>query len=390
MKLQPFQKRTWANIDLDAAKHNFRCIRSKLSKDTKLCCVVKANGYGHGAVQLSKLYEKLGANYLAVSNIEEAIQLRNGGINIPILILGYTNPCCAVDLAKYQVSQCVFSFDYGRELSFNASQQNVNVKIHIKLDTGMGRIGFQCVESELNQVDEVCRLPRLEAEGIFTHFASADEGDGGRDYTYEQFRKFLNSINYLEKKGISFFIRHCANSAGIFDYPDMHLDMVRAGIVLYGLQPSRCLKNPGELQPLMELKTIIDQIKIIHPGDCISYGREFRANRSVRVATLPIGYADGLRRSNYKNNILVKVGEHLSPLIGRICMDQCMIDVTNNPNAKVNSEVIVYGGNGEMSVDHIASINQTINYEIVCALGERVPRVYTENGQIVSIVDNIV
>ena len=200
----------------------------------------------------------------------------------------------------------------------------------------------------------------------------------------------MNSIHYLEKKGINFFIRHCANSAGIFDYPDMHLDMVRAGIVLYGLQPSRCLKNPGELQPLMELKTIIDQIKIIHPGDCISYGREFRANRSVRVATLPLGYADGLWRSNYKNNILVKVGEHLSPLIGRICMDQCMIDVTDNPNAKVNSEVIVYGGNGEISVDHIASINHTINYEIVCALGERVPRVYTENGQIVSIVDNIV
>lgn len=390
MKLQPFQKRTWANIDLGAVEHNYRIIRSRLGKDTKLCCVVKANGYGHGAVQLSKLYEKLGADYLAVSNIEEAIQLRNGEVNLPILILGYTNPRCASDLANHRISQCVFSYDYGKALSDNAAEQDVNVKIHLKLDTGMGRIGFRCVEEELDRVEEVCRLPGLDTEGIFTHFASADEGDGGKDYTYGQFQKFTDAVSYLEGRGINFSIRHCANSAGIFDYPNMHLDMVRAGIVLYGLQPSGDLHNPGDLQPVMELKTIIDHIKIVHSGDCISYGREYKANQELRVATIPIGYADGLWRSNFRNHMVVEVEGHLAPIVGRVCMDQCMIDVTGIPGANIDSKVTVYGGSGETSVDHIAAVNQTINYEIFCAVGERVPRVYKKSGQTVAVVDNIV
>ena len=390
MKLQPFQKRTWAIIDLDAVEHNYRIIRSQIGTDTKLCCVVKANGYGHGAVQLSRLYEKLGADYLAVSNIEEAIQLRNGEVDLPILILGYTDPICAGDLANYRISQCVFSYDYGKALSENAVEQNVNVKIHIKLDTGMGRIGFRCVEGELDRAEEVCRMSGIETEGIFTHFASADEGDGGRDYTYGQFQNFTHATTYLEAKGIKFSIRHCANSAGIFDYPEMHLDMVRAGIVLYGLQPSGDLHNPGELHPVMELKTIIDHIKVVHSGDCISYGREFKADRDFRIATIPIGYADGLWRSNFRNHMVVKVEGHLAPIVGRVCMDQCMIDVTDIPEADVNSKVTVYGGIDETSVDHIAKINQTINYEIVCAVGERVPRVYMRNGQTIAVVDNIV
>lgn len=390
MKLQPFQKRTWANIDLDAVEHNYRIIRSQLETDTKLCCVVKANGYGHGAVQLSRLYEKLGADYLAVSNIEEAIQLRNGEVGLPILILGYTDPRCASDLANYGISQCVFSYDYGKALSENAAEQNVTVKIHIKLDTGMGRIGFRCIEEELDRAEEVCRMPGIETEGIFTHFASADEGDNGRDYTYGQFQKFTDAVTYLEGKGISFLIRHCANSAGIFDYPEMHLDMVRAGIVLYGLQPSGDLHNPGELHPVMELKTIIDHIKVVHSGDCISYGREFKADHDLRIATIPIGYADGLWRSNFRNHMVVEVEGQLAPIVGRVCMDQCMIDVTDIPKANVNSKVTVYGGSGETSVDHIAAVNQTINYEIVCAVGERVPRVYKKNGQTVAVVDNIV
>lgn len=207
--------------------------------------MVKANGYGHGAVQLSKLFEKLGADYLAVSNIEEAIQLRNADVAIPILILGYTDPRCAAELANHNISQCVFTHEFGESLSKNAVEQGVLVKIHIKLDTGMGRIGFRCTPEELDQVAMVCTLPGLNHEGIFTHFSSADEGDGGKEYTLGQYNKFINSINYLGTKGISFSIRHCANSAGIFDYPDTHLDMVRAGIVLYGLQPSGILKNQG-------------------------------------------------------------------------------------------------------------------------------------------------
>lgn len=390
MKLQPYQKRTWTSIDLDAAEHNFREIKNRLSHSTKLCCVVKANGYGHGAVQLSKLYEKLGADYLAVSNIEEAIQLREADIKLPILILGYTDPRCAAELAKNNITQCVFSYDYGKALSDNASKENVCVRIHIKIDTGMGRIGFRCEKHELETAADVCNLPGLKTEGIFTHFASADEGNGGREYTLEQFNKFLGAVKYLESRGIRFELRHCANSAGIFDFPESHLDMVRAGIVLYGLQPSKDLKNPGDLTPVLTLKTIIDHIKTVHSGDCISYGREFKADRDTKVATIPIGYADGLWRSNSRHNTVVEVDGKLAPIIGRVCMDQCMIDITDIPSAAINSKVTVYGTAGETSIDHIAAANETINYEIVCAIGERVPRVYKKKGQIIAVTDNII
>ena len=389
MELQPHQKRTWASIDLDAAKHNYQIIRNRLSEGTKLCCVVKANGYGHGAVQLSKLYEKLGADYLAVSNIEEAIQLRNNNITLPILILGYTDPRCASELAVNKITQCVFSYNYGESLSKYAVEQGVVVKIHIKIDTGMGRIGFQCDSNELYFAEQVCRMQGLIYEGIFTHFASADEGENGKEYTHWQLDKFMIAIEYLELRGIKFSIRHCANSAAIFDYPEMHLDMVRAGIVLYGLQPSNTLQTPGNLQPVMKLKTIIDHVKIVNSGESISYGREYKAERSIRVATIPIGYADGLWRSNYKSRMLVEVEGKLAPIIGRVCMDQCMIDVSNIPTAKVNSKVTLYGISGELSVEQIAKANGTINYEIVCAVGERVPRVYKENNRIVAIVDSI-
>jgi len=389
MELQPHQKRTWASIDLDAAKHNYQIIRNRLSEGTKLCCVVKANGYGHGAIQLSKLYEKLGADYLAVSNIEEAIQLRNNNITLPILILGYTDPHCASELAVHKITQCVFSYNYGELLSKYAVEQGVVVKIHIKIDTGMGRIGFQCDDNELHFAEQVCRMQGLTYEGIFTHFASADEGEDGKDYTLGQFDKFMIAIKHLESRGIKFSIRHCANSAAIFDYPEMHLDMVRAGVVLYGLQPSNVLRAPGNLQPIMMLKTIIDHIKTVNPGECVSYGRGYKAARSIRVATIPIGYADGLWRSNYKNRMMVEVEGELAPIIGRVCMDQCMIDVSNIPTAKVNSKVTIFGTSGEVSVERIAKANGTINYEIVCAVGERVPRVYKENNQIVAVVDSI-
>lgn len=389
MKLQPHQKRTWADIDLDAAEQNYQTIRERLNCDTKLCCVVKANGYGHGAVQLSKLYEILGADYLAVSNIEEAIQLRNNKISLPILILGYTDPRCAMMLAENNITQCVFSFDYGEALSKNAVEHGVVVKVHIKLDTGMGRIGFRCVSEEVDQVKQVCNMSGLAHEGVFTHFASADEGEGGKEYTLGQFSKFMTAIGDLEAKGVTFAIRHCANSAAIFDYPEMQLDMVRAGVVLYGLQPSTVLNHPAKLKPVMTLKTIIDHIKTIHVGDCVSYGREYKAGLDVRVATIPIGYADGLWRSNFRNHMVVEVEGRLAPIVGRVCMDQCMIDVSNIPEAKVNSKVTVYGTSGDTSIDHIAKANETINYEIVCAVGERVPRVYKENNQIVAVVDSI-
>lgn len=390
MELSPVQKRTWANIDLDAATHNFNEVKSRLTISTKLCCVVKANAYGHGAVQLSRLYERLGADYLAVSNIEEALQLRKTGIALPILILGYTDPECAKELAKNQITQCVFSYEYGQSLADNARLHGVQVKIHIKLDTGMGRIGFKCEDIELDKAAQVCTMIGMNVEGVFTHFASADEGVAGREYTLSQFNKFCYGVNYLETKGVRFAIRHCANSAGIFDYPEMHLDMVRAGIVLYGLQPSGILSNPGDLNPVLTLKTIIDHVKTVHTGECISYGREFEADHEMRVATIPIGYADGLWRSNFPNQMVVEVNGKLAPIIGRICMDQCMIDVTDISEASVNRKVTVYGTYGANSVDNIAKANGTINYEIVCALGERVPRVYTKDCRAIAVIDSII
>lgn len=381
--LSPQQKRTWAEIDLDGANHNFNIIREQVGS-TRICCVIKANGYGHGAVQLAKLYESIGADFFAVSNIEEALQLRRANIILPILILGYTDPQCANLLAESNISQCVFSLDYAKALSVNAI---ASLKIHIKIDTGMGRIGFQ--SEELHQVIEACNLPHLKVEGIFTHFSSADEGDNGKDYTFSQFNKFIESIRYLEGEGINIPIHHCANSAAIFDYPEMHLDMVRAGIVLYGLQPSDKLHNPADLYPILTLKTIIDHIKLVHRGDCISYGRDFIADKEMCVATIPIGYADGMWRSNTRRGMVVEVEGKYAPILGRICMDQCMIDVTNIPEAHINSEVVVYG-KGECSIDHIADINSTINYEITCAIGERVPRVYTKSGKVITVMDNII
>lgn len=390
MELQPFQKRTWAEINLDAAAHNFKIIKEQLKYNTKLCCVVKANGYGHGAIQLSRLYENLGADYLAVSNIEEGVQIRRVGITLPILILGYTDPNCAKVLADNNISQCVFSYEYGMKLSEYANNFNVSINIHIKMDTGMGRIGFKCDQESWNSIVEVCNLPNLKHEGIFTHFAVADEGDNGKAYTERQFRKFKDTIDFLTERGISFQLRHCANSAGIFDYPEMHLDMVRAGIVLYGLQPSGVLHNPGDLHPVMTLKTIIDHIKDVHSGDCISYGCEFQADHDMKVATIPIGYADGLWRSNYRNHISIEVEGVYTTLLGRVCMDQCMIDISDIPSAHINSIVTVYSDHGDNTVDHIAEENQTINYEIVCALGERVPRVYKKNGCTVEISDKLI
>lgn len=390
MMMYPYQKRTWANIELDAAKHNYQTIRNRLSKGTKLCCVVKANAYGHGAVQLSKLYEKLGADYLAVSNIEEAIQLRNNNITLPILILGYTDPRCASELAVHKITQCVFSYSYGESLSKYAVEQGVVVKIHIKIDTGMGRIGFQCLNEELDMAEQVCKMPGLVCEGIFTHFSSADEGESGRKYTLSQFERFMTAIRYLETKGIMFAIRHCANSAAIFDYPEMHLDMVRAGIVLYGLKPSPQMSDDYELRPVLQLETIVDFVKEVHKNDSISYGCEFVAKKDLRIATLPVGYADGLWRSNYKNDFFVEINGKYARVVGRICMDQCMVDITGIEDVEVGSKVIVYSVSGENSVDRIAQKNSTINYEILCAIGERVPRIYVKDKEIVDIQDNIV
>ena len=389
--LEPILKRAWAEIDLDAVEYNFNAVKKQIEGKKKICCVVKANAYGHGAIMLSKIYEKCGADYLAVSNIIEAIQLRNNNISLPILILGYTDPQCAEILEKHNITQCVYSKEYALELAKVALKYGIIVKVHIKLDTGMGRIGFVCKNgspSPVKDIIEIAGLKNLAIEGIFTHFASADEGKNGSLYTRNQFARFTEVVENLEKNGVKIRIKHCANSAVILDYPDMQLDMVRAGIVLYGMNPSSDIENKLELKPVMKLCSVVDNIKLVKKGEYVSYGREYEATKNRMIATIPIGYADGLWRSNASNGFRVKINNKYANIVGRICMDQCMIDVTDMGNVTVGTKVMIFG-NDCATVESIATTNKTISYEILCAVGERVPRVYLKNDRIISVSNSL-
>lgn len=378
MQSNALQKRTWAEIDVKALTQNFKAVR-QMAGASKLCCVVKANAYGHGAIFVARLYQRLGADFLAVSNPEEAMELRQAGVSLPILILGYTDPALAELLSLQNISQCVFSESYGAALSQSASRAGVKVKIHIKLDTGMGRIGFLCRgdgNDELDAAARVCRMSGLVSEGIFTHFCSADEGEAGRACTEQQFARFQAAVSSLERDGIRFSLRHAANSAALLSYPHMRLDMVRAGLVLYGLSPSSCEKESTELRQALTLKTIVDHIKTLSAGESVSYGRVFTAQREMRVATVPIGYADGLWRSTSANGGCVEIAGKPARILGRICMDQCVIDVSDIDGVEVGSVATVYGHSRYNSIPAIAAANQTIPYELLCAVGQRVPRVY--------------
>lgn len=389
------RKRFWAEIDVNAAENNFRVIKSKLREGVKLCCVVKANAYGHGAVYLSKLYESLGADFFAVSNIEEAMQLRNNGISAPILILGYTPASCASILAENNISQSVFSESYARELAKSATSDGVQVKIHIKLDSGMGRIGFDCIhdnEKMLDSVSEVCNMSGLVPEGIFTHFAMADEGADGREFTALQYNRFTSATDELASRGIDFEIKHCANSATTFEYPEYQMDMVRVGVVLYGLAPSGKVCGCEALEPVMSLKSVISMIKEIGEGDTVSYGCTYTAQKRTKVATAPVGYADGFWRSNAENGTQMLIRGKRVNIIGRVCMDQLMLDVTDVKGVREGDYITVIGADKDdfIGAQELAKNNGTIGYEMICSIGERVPRFYIKDHEIVYVKDNIV
>lgn len=385
------RRRTWAEIDLDKARLNYLTVKGAVADGVKICCVIKANAYGHGAVRMAEFYQKMGADYLAVSNIEEALQLREKNITVPILILGYTPEECAGLLSHYGITQTVYSYEYGKKLASVAETLGVKVKIHIKVDTGMGRIGFLCrneSENELLLVLKICKEKSLVAEGIFTHFAVADENTDGDAYTARQLASFDYGVKYLQDCGVSFEIKHAANSAAIFDHPESHFDMVRAGIVLYGLKPSEKMRRLPELYPVMSLKSVISHIKDVYPGETVSYGRTFHANRRTTVATVPIGYADGLWRGNGMSDCYMLVRDRYAPIIGRICMDQLMLDISET-DCRVGDVVTVFGADRTCSADAVARRNGTINYEIVCAIGERVPRAFISDGKIYDWQDSI-
>ncbi|MBR3988180.1 MAG: alanine racemase [Clostridia bacterium] len=382
-------RRTWAEVDLTAAEHNFNIIREK-AKNSKICCVVKADGYGHGAKVLSRLYENLGADYLAVSNIDEAEELRDYGISLPILILGYTPVADAKRLLKYNLTQAVYSLDFAKALSEKCSELKGTLKIHIKIDTGMSRIGFMCQSfprdnSSIDEIVETCSLKGLEAEGIMAHFSVADEGDQGREYTENQLKNFDCTVNALKDKGIEFDIIHHANSAGTEVYEDAHKSMVRAGIILYGLAPSPKLQDALPLQPVMTLKTSVASVKKIYKGTTVSYGRSFEAEKDMTVATVTIGYADGYFRDFSGKGYMLLKGRKCR-ILGRVCMDQTIIDVSDVEDIKIGDEVIVFSAKESPTVDDLASFADTINYEVVCAVSKRVPRYYQKNGQTVDVM----
>ena len=382
-----FLKRTWADINMDAIDHNFRAIRNALKPGVKMCCVVKADAYGHGAPMVAREYQRLGADWFAVSNLEEAIQLRRCAITRPILILGYTPPQNAEELSELNISQTVLSLDYARQLSRYAQEANVTVNIHLKVDTGMSRIGFLYQNPErdgasLDEMETAARLPGLAPEGIFTHFAVSDDGDPVENFTLAQYDCFRKAVEAMEARGLHFAVRHCANSGAVLDYPELQLDMVRPGIILYGMEPSESIRHPLDLQPAMELKTVISQKKEIPAGATVSYGRTFTASQGTVVATVPIGYADGYPR-HFSGKAQMLVRGKRAPIIGRVCMDQLMLDVTDIPGVEEGDVVTVFGRDGEafLPVDELAAINDTIHYEMVCLVGKRVPRIYWKHGK---------
>ncbi len=388
------QKRLWAEIDLDALIHNFKVIRGHTKEGTKICCAVKANAYGLGSVKLAALYSELGADMLAVAGIEEALELRQNGIGLPILILGFTPASCAAVLSKYNISQCIYSKEYAASLSSEAQKAGVRVKSHIKIDSGMGRLGFvvrpDTDNSYLEEIYQCALYYGLDIEGIFTHFCISDGGNRGEEFTRRQFECFKRAFTYLEAKGISFKYRHCANSAAIFDYPEYHLDMVRAGIALYGPAPSYELKNSADTVEALTLRSVISHIKTVKSGDSISYGRTYTAEGERRIASVPIGYADGLSRSLSGGKLFFTVCGKPAPIVGRICMDQTMIDVTDIPEAAPFTEISVYGKDALMSAAQVADAMGTISYEVLTSIARRVPRVYKAGGKTVFTDDELV
>lgn len=380
MDMNGIKRRAWAEIDLGSLEHNYKSIRAWVPDGTRLCCVVKANAYGHGAVVAARLYEQWGADYLAVSSLEEAVKLREGGISLPILNLGFGAPECAALISKYDITQCVFSSEYADNLSNCAQAAGVCVRVHIKLDTGMARIGFVVRPEHSDGIDAVARaatLPGLRVEGIFTHFADANSGAVGDEYTQLQAACFMEAIDALERRGVHFAIRHCANSGIAFDHPEYDLDMVRIGGVLFGVAPDSRIRYLPPLEPAMTLKATVSCVKEVHPGESVGYGRTFIADRPLRLATLPIGYADGIDRALPR----VWFGEQPAQVVGRICMDQLMVDVSGIA-CRAGDEAVIFGGRGRRSVDHLAAETGTISYDTLCSL-HRIPLCYVRDGSLV-------
>ena len=376
-------RRTWAEIDLDALAHNYRVLKAHIGENVKFMGIVKADAYGHGSVQVSRCLQEAGADYLAVSSIDEAMELRVGGIDMPILILGHTPRDQVEKLIDTDITQTITCEAKAINFSNEAVRLGKTLKVHIKVDTGMSRLGYLCddgfFDGGVRNIVEDCQMPGLDVEGIFTHFAMADEeGEEALAYTRHQFKLFCDVIAAVENRsGKKFRIRHCANTGATARFPETHLDMVRPGLLLYGY--GDYARDLG-LQPVMSLKTAVQTIKHYPAGTKVSYGGLFTTERKTRMGVLPYGYADGFLRS-LSNKATVMTAEGPARQCGRICMDMSMIDLTDKPSVGVGCEIEIFGKLNP--VEDMAAAGGTIPYELVCAVSKRVPRVYLKNGEVI-------
>ncbi len=386
--MEKIMRPVWAEINLDTIATNTKNIK-KLVGDKELIAIVKADCYGHGAVDVVPTLLENGASRLAVAMLTEAIELRENNINAPIVILGYTPLYLGEELINYDIEQTIYDLDYAKELSKIALSLNKKAKIHIAIDTGMGRIGFLPGDDTVKTINEVYNLEGLEVIGIYSHFSTSDEKD--KSYANEQLFKFKKVMADLKALGIEIPLKHISNSGAIIDMPETYLNGVRPGIILYGYYPSKEVsKDNLSVKPALTLKAKVAHVKELHKDMYISYGKTFKTNKKTIVATLPIGYGDGYPRALSENAKVIVNGKFAS-ILGRICMDQCMIDVTDIENIKTGDEVIILGGEGDLkfNADDMAEALGTINYEILCRIKSRIPRVYIKNKEVFKVRNNI-
>lgn len=386
-------KRTWADVSLDHLSHNYKVLRAHVPAGCRFLGVVKADAYGHGAVPISQHLEELGADFLAVSNLEEAVQLRRAAVKLPILLLGYTPAVYAPELAEMEIRQEVHSLSYARQLEERLKGTNAKLRVHLKLDTGMSRLGFFAERPEtMEELLAVFSMAHLEAEGLFTHFSVADSLlPADVAYTKAQYQSFSAVVDTLAAMKKRPEICHCCNSGGAIAYPEFAMDMVRPGIATYGIAPSAALEGMVDLKPLMSLRTTISQIRDFPAGTSVGYGRAYVTEEPRRLAVVGIGYADGLSRL-FSGRIFFLLHGKKVPVVGNICMDMCMVDVSRVPEAKVGDVVTVFGDSGkaEISVNAVAEQLGTISYDILCGINKRIPRIYLDGKRQAEILQYIV
>ena len=380
--------RVYARVDLDAIASNMERMKQNLSANTKIMAVLKADAYGHGAVQIAQMLETV--DYIwgyAVATLDEAVVLKSEGMKKPVLVLGCVFPDQYMEMLKYDIRMNVYTEEMAEAISQMATREGLTAYMHIKLDTGMARLGFDISEKSVEAIHRISEMQNVCMEGIFTHFAKADEAD--KTFTKKQIEDFLWMTGNLKEKGVAFQYEHCANSAAIIDVPEGHFDLVRAGISTFGLYPSEEVNRDNvRLKPAMALKSHVAFVKQIEVGTPISYGGTFVSEKSMTIATIPVGYADGYPR-NLSNVGYVLIRGKQAPIVGRVCMDQFMVDVTDIEGVSFGDNVTLIGkdGNEAISVETLSELSGRFNYEFICDLGKRIPRVYVRDGKIAEQVD---